>query len=109
MPTCMTQEKKFTSYNLEILTVIPSKFVSVMPPGCDFDSIPFKKKFNKSSVSRPIRHFGRPPGFNTIVSKSMDDPVVGVNLRGGNPYTVLDDYSWLDGCHLLYPSYSCVW
>lgn len=87
-------------------TVIPSKFDSVMTSGSGFDSIPSKTKFNKSPVSRPNRHFGPPPGFNAAVSRYMDEPAVGVNLRNANPNTVLDDYSWLDGYQLPYPAYS---
>ncbi|GJW98629.1 SMG7-like protein [Tanacetum coccineum] len=87
-------------------TVIPSKFDSVMTSGSGFNSIPSKTKFNKSPVSRPIRHIGPPPGFNTAVSKYMDEPAVEVNLRNANPNTVLDDYSWLDGYQLPNPAYS---
>ncbi|KAK1428913.1 hypothetical protein QVD17_17753 [Tagetes erecta] len=69
-------------------TMIPSKFDSVMTPTSGFDGIPSKTKFHKSPVSRPVRHFGPPPGFNTP------------KHRNENPG--LDDYSWLDGYQLPY-------
>lgn len=90
-------------------TVIPSKFDSVMTSAPSFDSIPSKTKsiksggWNKSPVSRPIRHFGPPPGFNTCAPKYTDEPLLGVNLRHENP--PVDDYSWLDGYQLPYSAY----
>ncbi|XP_024974011.1 protein SMG7-like isoform X2 [Cynara cardunculus var. scolymus] len=85
-------------------TVIPSKFDSVMTSAPSFDSIPSKTKsikpggWNKSPVSRPIRHFGPPPGFNTSAPKYTDE-----SLRHENP--PMDDYSWLDGYQLPYSAY----
>ncbi|KAJ9544017.1 hypothetical protein OSB04_023724 [Centaurea solstitialis] len=90
-------------------TMIPSKFDSVMTSAPSFDSIPSKTNsiksggWNKSPVSRPIRHFGPPPGFNTSAPKYMDEPLLGVNLRHENP--PVDDYSWLDGYQLPYSAY----
>ncbi|KAL8258586.1 hypothetical protein R6Q59_026539 [Mikania micrantha] len=69
-------------------TMIPSKLDLVMTSAPGFDSIPTKTKFNKNPVSRPTRHFGPPPGFNT--PKCMNE----------NPG--LDDYSWLDGYQSSY-------
>ncbi|KAL4587412.1 hypothetical protein LXL04_000282 [Taraxacum kok-saghyz] len=94
-------------------TIIPSKFDSVMTTttatGFDSSIFPSKTKPIKSPVSRPIRHYGPPPGFNTPPIKYMDEgPLFGVDFRNGNG-NGNDDYSWLDGYQLPYSSgYSVV-
>uniref|UniRef100_A0A1D1YWQ9 Protein SMG7 n=1 Tax=Anthurium amnicola TaxID=1678845 RepID=A0A1D1YWQ9_9ARAE len=50
----------------------------------------------KNPVGRPVRHFGPPPGFNSIPSKQLDDVVSSSSVKDDrNP--LVDDYSWLDG------------
>lgn len=85
-------------------TIIPSKFDSVMTSATTFDSIPLKTKSIKSPVSRPIRHYGPPPGFNTVAPKYTNEPLFGVNIMNGNGNE--DDYSWLDGYQLPYSGYN---
>nr|XP_043609644.1 protein SMG7-like [Erigeron canadensis] len=88
-------------------TEIPSKFDSVMTSAHGFDIIPSNTKFHKSPVSRPVRHFGPPPGFNTPAPKSTNEPLPNVNLKGNqNLSPALDDYSWLDGYQLPYSACS---
>jgi protein SMG7 len=61
-------------------TLVPSKYDSVMLSGNSMlTSSAMSVGSKKNPVSRPIRHFGPPPGFNTVPNKPSDD------------------YSWLDG------------
>lgn len=82
-------------------TPIPSKFDSIMSSGAGMDSLSMKPQSIKSvgskqsTVSRPIRHFGPPPGFSSGLPKLVDKLPSSVNSNEGNP--ALDDYSWLDG------------
>lgn len=82
-------------------TVVPSKFDSVMSSSGGTDNLYMKplsatSAFSKKNpVSRPIRHFGPPPGFNSVPPKQLDESVSGLTLNTVNP--PLDDYSWLDG------------
>lgn len=88
--------------------IIPSKFDSVMTSAApSFGSVPSKAKPIKSPVSRPIRHYGPPPGFNNTVG-TQPQPLYGVNLRNGigNENQPVDDYSWLDGYQLPYSGYN---
>ncbi|XP_057843224.2 nonsense-mediated mRNA decay factor SMG7 isoform X2 [Cryptomeria japonica] len=62
----------------------------------------------KGPVSRPVRHFGPPPGFGPVPSRPLDSKVDSMQ-RGSaasnisekviqkNEQPQLDDYSWLDG------------
>ncbi|KAL2316875.1 hypothetical protein Fmac_030751 [Flemingia macrophylla] len=50
-----------------------------------------------SSVSRPSRHLGPPPGFSHLPLKEGIEPTVSDSITS-NP--VMDDYSWLDGYQL---------
>ncbi|CAI9287643.1 unnamed protein product [Lactuca saligna] len=99
--------------------IIPSKFDSVMTSAApSFGSLPSKTKPIKSPVSRPIRHYGPPPGFNNTVGpkytvdepqpQPQPQPLFGVNLRNGigNVNQPVDDYSWLDGYQLPYSGYN---
>ncbi|KAL8037024.1 hypothetical protein ABFX02_11G013200 [Erythranthe guttata] len=64
---------------------------SVMPP----------PGLKKNPVSRPVRHFGPPPGFSTVPSKVVDEPLYSTALNTENPMIPqIDDYSWLDGYQL---------
>ncbi|GFZ18113.1 telomerase activating protein Est1 [Actinidia rufa] len=49
----------------------------------------------KSSVNRPVRHLGPPPGFTSVLPKPVNEPMQGSDLMADNLRT--DDYSWLDG------------
>ncbi|KAL8147352.1 hypothetical protein AgCh_004893 [Apium graveolens] len=51
----------------------------------------------KNPVSRPVRRLGPPPGFNSVPSKSVDEPLSGIISKEA---PLLDDYSWLDGYQL---------
>uniref|UniRef100_A0A5B6YJ44 Protein SMG7 n=1 Tax=Davidia involucrata TaxID=16924 RepID=A0A5B6YJ44_DAVIN len=82
-------------------TVIPSKFDSIMSSRAGVDSLSMKTSsvmpagLRKNPVSRPVRHFGPPPGFSSVPSKLVDDSLSGISLKNENP--PMDDYSWLDG------------
>ncbi|XP_042475882.1 protein SMG7-like [Macadamia integrifolia] len=80
---------------------IPSKFDSIMSSGATVDSLmvkPFSAlppNSRKNPVSRPVRHFGPPPGFSHVPSKNFDESIAGSDLKNEN--SLMDDYSWLDG------------
>ncbi|XP_043718683.1 protein SMG7-like [Telopea speciosissima] len=82
-------------------TEIPSKFDSIMSSGATVDSLmvkpfsAFPPNSRKNPVSRPVRHFGPPPGFSHVPSKNLDEPMAGSDLKNEN--SLMDDYSWLDG------------
>lgn len=83
---------------------IPSKFDSIMSSGAAiFDSLSVKSSalpsanVRKNPVSRPVRHFGPPPGFSRVTPKQADEPLSS-NMKNENP--PMDDYSWLDGYQL---------
>ncbi|XP_042479617.1 protein SMG7 isoform X1 [Macadamia integrifolia] len=83
---------------------IPSKFDSIMSSGATADSLMVKPSSalppnsRKSPVSRPVRHFGPPPGFSPFPPKHFDEPMAGSDLKNEN--LPMDDYSWLDGYQL---------
>ncbi|CAL5356601.1 unnamed protein product [Camellia sinensis] len=85
-------------------TAVPSKFDSIMSSGTVLDSLSMKPLsmmpagLRKNPVSRPIRHSGPPPGFNSVPPKLVDESLSGVRLKNENP--PIDDYSWLDGYQL---------
>ncbi|KAL8483803.1 hypothetical protein ACS0TY_026474 [Phlomoides rotata] len=69
---------------------LPVKRSSIMPPGS-----------KKNPVSRPVRHFGPPPGFGSVPSKVMYEPLYNdMSMKNGTPIPQIDDYSWLDGYQL---------
>ncbi|KAL5987635.1 hypothetical protein ACLOJK_035385 [Asimina triloba] len=79
--------------------MIPSKLDYIMPNGLFTDdpvlklpNLPMNPK--KSPVSRPIRHFGPPPGFNSIPSKQS---IGSMGMLVKNEHLLVDDYIWLDG------------
>ncbi|KAK9290918.1 hypothetical protein L1049_009097 [Liquidambar formosana] len=86
------------------LPEIPSKFDSIMSLGASFDSLSMKSSSalpassRKNPVSRPVRHFGPPPGFSSVPPKHVDEPLSGTTLKNEN--LPMDDYSWLDGYKL---------
>ncbi|KAK1291532.1 Protein SMG7 [Acorus calamus] len=80
--------------------VVPSKLDSVVPPGAFSDVVATKVSSlptgpKKNPVSRPVRHFGPPPGFSPVPSKQQDEPIVSKALKDDQPLE--DDYRWLDG------------
>ncbi|KAJ4970371.1 hypothetical protein NE237_003470 [Protea cynaroides] len=83
---------------------IPSKFDSIMLSGATADSFMVRPlstlppNSRKNPVSRPVRHFGPPPGFSPFPSKHFDEPMAGLDLKNEN--SLVDDYSWLDGYQL---------
>lgn len=52
----------------------------------------------KNPVSRPLRHFGTPPGFSPVPPKLADESLSETTLT--KETLQLDDYSWLDGYQL---------
>ncbi|XP_058205654.1 nonsense-mediated mRNA decay factor SMG7-like [Rhododendron vialii] len=83
-------------------TVLPSKFDSIMTLGQVVDSLSTKPSpmmpavMRKNPVSRPVRHAGPPPGFNSIPTKLVDEfSLSGVTSKNEN--APMDDYRWLDG------------
>ncbi|XP_057983080.1 nonsense-mediated mRNA decay factor SMG7-like [Malania oleifera] len=84
-------------------TVIPSKFDSIMFSGPSFDTLPavssstMLASARKNPVSRPVRHFGPPPGFSPVPPQQIDESSPALS-KSENP--LLDDYSWLDGYQL---------
>eukprot|EP00252_Welwitschia_mirabilis_P011770 TRINITY_DN2618_c0_g1_i1.p1 TRINITY_DN2618_c0_g1~~TRINITY_DN2618_c0_g1_i1.p1 ORF type:complete len:1126 (-),score=267.15 TRINITY_DN2618_c0_g1_i1:602-3979(-) len=67
-----------------------------------------KLTFKKGTTNRPARHFGPPPGFGPVPSKSADNCQAGFttavatnsqrdHMNDNKEEILLDDYSWLDG------------
>ncbi|KAI3446578.1 hypothetical protein Pfo_003243 [Paulownia fortunei] len=86
---------------------VPSKFDSIMSSGASVDGLSVKPSsvmppgLKKNPVSRPVRHFGPPPGFGSYPSKAADEPLYNMALKNENPpIPQMDDYSWLDGYQL---------
>lgn len=85
-------------------TAVPSKVDTYAPSGVIAESLAVKASaalppgFRRSPVSRPLRHLGPPPGFNSVPPKQASEPVSGSVLMAENP--LQDDYSWLDGYQL---------
>ncbi|KAL8467627.1 hypothetical protein ACS0TY_031025 [Phlomoides rotata] len=84
-----------------------SKFDAVMSSGASTDGLPVKQSSimppgsKKNPVSRPVRHFGPPPGFGSVPSKVVDEPLYSdMSMKNGTPIPQIDDYSWLDGYQL---------
>uniref|UniRef100_A0A2P2IMZ3 Protein SMG7-like n=1 Tax=Rhizophora mucronata TaxID=61149 RepID=A0A2P2IMZ3_RHIMU len=86
-------------------TAIPSKVDSIISSACDFDSLsvnaPSSLPPNSRMVpvSRPVQRFGPPPGFSTVSSKLLDEPISSITLENEDWH--MDDYSWLDGYQKL--------
>lgn len=84
-------------------SIIPSKFDSIMPSGITANGQTMKQQHfptvsKKNPVSRPVRHFGPPPGFSPVPPKQLHDSVMGSAPKNEHP--LVDDYSWLDGYQL---------
>ncbi|KAL8485667.1 hypothetical protein ACS0TY_027812 [Phlomoides rotata] len=87
--------------------VVLSKFDAVMSSGASTNGLPVKRSSimplgsKKNLVSRPVRHFGPPPGFGSVPSKVVDEPLYSdMSMKNGTPIPQIDDYSWLDGYQL---------
>lgn len=82
-------------------SVIPSKLDSVMSLGASTDVLSVKPSsamsvgLKKNPVSRPIRHLGPPPGFNSVQPKIADESLSGATVM--ETPAMVDDYRWLDG------------
>ncbi|XP_065617335.1 nonsense-mediated mRNA decay factor SMG7 isoform X2 [Quercus suber] len=80
---------------------IPSKFDSIMSTGASFDSLSLNPSstlaasLRKNPVSRPLRHFGPPPGFKPVAPNLNDESLSDTTLK--DETSQLDDYRWLDG------------
>ncbi|CAA0842834.1 Protein SMG7 [Striga hermonthica] len=84
---------------------MPSKFDSIVTSGVDGQSAKISTNMppgqKKNPVSRPVRHFGPPPGFGSFPSKAAEEILYNTALKNENRPTVpMDDYSWLDGYQL---------
>ncbi|XP_035544527.1 protein SMG7-like isoform X2 [Juglans regia] len=87
---------------------IPSKFDSTMSTGARFDSLSLNSSMTlpaslrKNRMSRPLRHFGPPPGFGPVPPKPVGESLSMTTLE--KETLKLDDYSWLDGYQLPLPT-----
>lgn len=85
---------------------VPSKFDSIVPSGAPTDGLGMKPSLvmppgsKKNPVSRPVRHFGPPPGFGSVPSKAADEAYFNSMPQNETPIPQIDDYSWLDGYQL---------
>ncbi|XP_058115626.1 nonsense-mediated mRNA decay factor SMG7 [Magnolia sinica] len=75
--------------------VMPSKYDHIIPSGPTMKLPNVATNSRKSPVSRPVRHFGPPPGFSPVPTKQINDSMAGLVLKNEHP--PMDDYSWLDG------------
>ncbi|CAH2072366.1 unnamed protein product [Thlaspi arvense] len=76
--------------------VLPPKIDGVSPSGVIADGLGVQSSLaRKNPISRPSRHLGPPPGFNSVPSKLLKEPAPGSDMSGNN--LPGDDYSWLDG------------
>lgn len=99
-----------SSHNFSIKipqAAVPSKFDSIMSSGASVDGLSVKSSSimppgsKKNPVSRPVRHFGPPPGFGSVPSKVVDEPLYNsMPLKNETLIPQIDDYSWLDGYQL---------
>ncbi|KAK1316583.1 Protein SMG7 [Acorus calamus] len=99
-PSVVAQYPDMTIPKSTAKAVVPSKLDSVVPPGAFSDVVATKVSSlptgpKKNPVSRPVRHFGPPPGFSPVPSKQQDEPIVSKALKDDQPLE--DDYRWLDG------------
>lgn len=90
----------FYSHTKPPESIIPTKFGSIASTGLNSDGLVVKTSSEapttsrKSPVSRPARHLGPPPGFSSVPSKQVHEPLSGTDSMTENP--LMDDYSWLD-------------
>ncbi|ESQ41952.1 hypothetical protein EUTSA_v10012551mg [Eutrema salsugineum] len=76
--------------------VLPPQIDAVSSSGVIADGLGVQSSLaRKNPISRPSRHLGPPPGFNSVPSKLLKEPAPVSDLPGNN--LLVDDYSWLDG------------
>ncbi|KAL0904770.1 hypothetical protein M5K25_026920 [Dendrobium thyrsiflorum] len=81
-------------------TIIPSPLDSIVPPCAITTGLPVRTPAalptvsKKNPVSRPVRHFGPPPGFSPASSKLQAGSIH--DLATKDQQLHIDDYSWLD-------------
>lgn len=81
--------------------IIPSPLDSIVLPTEISNGLPARASTvlpsmsKRNPVSRPVRHFGPPPGFTQAFSRPQYDSFP--NLATKDPQLHVDDYSWLDG------------
>ncbi|XP_052197051.1 nonsense-mediated mRNA decay factor SMG7-like [Diospyros lotus] len=87
--------------------IMQSKIDNISSSGFTSSSFPvntsptLSTSSRKSPVSRPARHIGPPPGFNSVPRKPANEPMSESDLMADN--LPMDDYSWLDGYKLPLP------
>ncbi|KAL6532875.1 hypothetical protein OROGR_013835 [Orobanche gracilis] len=97
------------NYSVQIpQAAVPSKFDSIMSSGASVGGFSVKPSSimppcsKKNPVGRPVRHFGPPPGFGSLPSKTAEEPIFSTALENEYPpIPQIDDYTWLDGYHQL--------
>ncbi|KAK1276523.1 Protein SMG7 [Acorus gramineus] len=76
--------------------LVPSRLDSVVPSVALSTKVsPLPTGPSQNPVSRPVRHFGPPPGFCAVSSKQQEEPINGRAMM--DDQSLEDDYSWLDG------------
>lgn len=96
------------SYSVNIPQAgLPSKFDSFISSGASIDGLAVKPSSimpppgsKKNPVSRPVRHFGPPPGFGSVTPKVADEALFNNMPKTETSIPQIDDYSWLDGYQL---------
>lgn len=96
------------SYSVKIPQAgVPSMFDSIMSSGASIDGMAVKPSSimlppgsKKNPVSRPVRHFGPPPGFGSVTPKVVDEALFNNMPKTESSIPQIDDYSWLDGYQL---------
>ncbi|CAA0829838.1 Protein SMG7 [Striga hermonthica] len=96
------------NYSIQIpQATMPPKLDSVMTSGASVNGLPVKPSTimppgpKKNPVSRPVRHFGPPPGFSSFPPKAAEELLSTTALKSDNrPIAPMVDYSWLDGYQL---------
>uniref|UniRef100_A0A7N0URA0 DNA/RNA-binding domain-containing protein n=2 Tax=Kalanchoe fedtschenkoi TaxID=63787 RepID=A0A7N0URA0_KALFE len=62
-------------------------------------AVTFPEGSRKSPISRPHRHLGPPPGFNSVPRKQMSDSI---SVQSSETKSI-DEYSWLNGHRIPVP------
>lgn len=95
------------NYSIQIpRSSVQTKFDSIVSSGASADGLSVKSSSilqpgaKRNPVARPSRHLGPPPGFGSVPSKVMDEPLYNLTLKNETPLPQMDDYSWLDGYQL---------
>ncbi|KAK8940122.1 Protein SMG7 [Platanthera guangdongensis] len=101
-PASSISNSSFFSNQLNVSdAIIPSPLDSIVLPSEISNGLPERTSTvlptmsKRNPVSRPVRHFGPPPGFTHASSRPEYDSFP--NLATKDPQLHVDDYSWLDG------------